>query len=233
MMPVAPKPAPTDPALRTCIDVYRNQARTEPVRIVWKRFRDSACGKSWFVELQSAYGHRCLYCDHSPTRSIDHRDAKSAGVADAFEWKNFRPSCGDCNRLKGTLATVDPVTADPFAFLEFDVTTGKPAARSTATRARRTKAETTLRLLNHPTFNDARRAKRKRVVDVLRRFTENEKGFDAARVLEELAANEPHRAIVRDLVLDAEADLHQWSALVRLAMKKLPTLKAWAVKPTT
>ncbi len=129
MMPVALKPTPTDPTLKAGIDVYRKQAKTEAIGIVWKRFRASACGAAWFKELERAYGHRCLYCDHSPARSIDHRYAKSASVERAFAWKNFRPSCGDCNRLKGTRAIVDPVSADPRVFIEYDVSTGKPACR--------------------------------------------------------------------------------------------------------
>lgn len=135
MMPVARKPAPRDPALNTCIEVYRKQAKTEPISTVWKRFRASTCGGSWIDALQSAYGHRCLYCDHAEGRSIDHRDAKSTSIARAFAWDNFRPSCLGCNNLKGTLAIVDPVSEDPRRFIEYDVSTGKPAPSPTATPA--------------------------------------------------------------------------------------------------
>jgi len=38
-MPVALKPAPIDPTLKTCIGEYRKQAKTEAIGIVWKRFR--------------------------------------------------------------------------------------------------------------------------------------------------------------------------------------------------
>lgn len=233
MMPVARKPAPTAPALDTCIEVYRKQAKTEPIETVWKRFRASACGKAWFEELKAAYGHRCLYCDHSPVRSIDHQQAKSASDGGALEWDNFRPSCGDCNHWKGTMVVVDPLSEDPRVFLQYDVTTGKPAPNPATTRARRKKADNTLRLLDLQTLNDARRAKRHKVVRALAGFVLGEKGHDAAHVLAELSAEEPHRAIVRDLVLDAEADLHQWSPLVRQAMQKLPTLKTWALAPLT
>lgn len=233
MMPVARKPAPTAPALDTCIEVYRKQAKAEPIETVWKRFRASACGKAWFEELKAAYGHRCLYCDHSPVRSIDHQQAKSASDDGALEWDNFRPSCGDCNHWKGTLKIVDPVSEDPRVFIEYDVSTGKPAPSPTTTPARRKKAEATIRLLDFQTLNEARRAKLRKVLLTLTGFMAGEKGYDAARVIEELAAEEPHRAIVRDLVLGAETNLHQWSPLVRQAMKKLPTLKTWALKPIT
>jgi uncharacterized protein (TIGR02646 family) len=200
---------------------------------VWKRFRASACGKSWFDELQRAYGHRCLYCDHAEGSSIDHRDAKSTSVERALDWNNFRPSCLGCNHRKGTTVTVDPVSEDPRLFIQYDVTTGKPAPRSTATPARRKKAKITIRLLDWQTLNDARRAKRQKVERALAGFVLGEKGYDAAHLLASLTANEPHRAIVRDLILDAEADLHLSSPLVRAAMQKLPALKTWALAPTT
>ncbi len=230
MMPVASQSAPESSALKTCIEVYRQQAQTEPIEKVWKRFRASTCGKSWIDALKSAYGHRCLYCDHAESHSIDHRDAKSATVDRAFAWSNFRPSCGDCNRLKSTLAIVDPLSEDPRDFIEYDLTTGKPTPITTP--ARQTKAKATSRLLDHQTLNDARRAKRQRVLNALVRFLADEAGHDEARVIEELAVEEPHRAIVRDLVLGAEADLHQWSPLVRQAMRKLPVLKTWTLNPT-
>ena len=233
MMPVARKPAPTAPALDTCIKVYRKQAKIEPIETVWKRFRASACGKAWFEELKAAYGHRCLYCDHAPVRSVDHQQAKSASDDGALEWDNFRLSCGDCNHWKGTMVIVDPVSEDPRLFIQYDVTTGKPAPRSTATPARRRKATLTIRLLDCQTLNDARRAKRQKVERALAGFVSGEKGYDAAHVLAELTAQEPHRAIVRDLILDAEAGLHGSSSLVRDAMQKLPTLKTWALQPAT
>lgn len=154
---------------------------------------------------KAAYGHRCLYCDHAPVRSVDHQQAKSASADGALAWDNFRPSCGDCNLWKGTMVVVDPLSEDPRVFLQYDVTTGKPAPNPATTRARRKKAENTLRLLDLQTLNDARRAKRHKVVRALAGFVLGEKGYDAAHVLAELSAEEPHRAIVRDLLLDAEA----------------------------
>jgi len=133
MMPVAPQPEPTDASLRSCLAGYRKQAKTEVIKIVWKRFRASNCGKSWFSALQRAYGHRCLYCDHAPTRVIDHSDAKSTNRAMAFAWDNLRPSCGDCNHQKGTSTIVDPLREDPRAFIEYDVSTGKPMQSPKAT----------------------------------------------------------------------------------------------------
>ncbi|MEO7331529.1 MAG: hypothetical protein ABI193_23345 [Minicystis sp.] len=223
---------PREAALETCIEVYRKQAKAEPIETVWKRFRASTCGGRWFLALQGAYGHRCLYCDHAPVRSIDHRDAKSRSVGSAFAWKNFRASCGDCNHLKGMQKIVDPVSEDPRAFITYDVSTGKPAPILAAKTARRKKAEVTIRLLDFQTLNEARRSKRHRVLDALTRFLAGEAGFDAARVRQELSADEPHRAIVRDLVLGADANLHQWSALVRQAMRRLPFLRTWALSPT-
>ena len=92
-------------------------------------------------------------------------------------------------------------------------------------------AESTIRVLDWQTLNEARRAKLRKVVRALTGFITGERGYGAAEVLAELAAREPHRAIVRDLVLGAEDDLHQWSPLVRQAVRQLPTLKTWALAP--
>jgi hypothetical protein len=86
-------------------------------------------------------------------------------------------------------------------------------------------------LLDNPTLNDERREKRKRVLGVMTRFCNGEAGFDAARVLAELAPTKSHRAIVRDLILTAEEDLDPWSDLVLETMQRIPGLKAWALSP--
>ncbi len=231
MMPIALMPAPSARLFKTCIAKYRKQAQTEAVEIVWKRFRASSCGASWFAALLAAYGCRCVYCDHSPVRSIDHRCAKTSDVRHAFAWKNFRPSCGDCNHQKGTGKIVDPLGEDPRGFIEYDVSTGKPAVSKKVTPRLQKKAESTMAILNYQTFNEARRAKRHRVLLVLAGFVNSEVGYDAARVMSELDAAEPHRAIVRDLIFGAEQNLHQWAPLVRGAIQKLPILKTWAQTP--
>jgi hypothetical protein len=41
----------------------------------------------------------------------------------------------------------------------------------------------------------------------------------------------PHRAIVRDLILDADEDLHRWAPLVREVVHRIPDVKAWALAP--
>ena len=104
-----------------------------------------------------------------------------------------------------------------------------PATKPT----QRKKSERTRLLLDFHTYNEARRAKLKRVLDVLTRFLDRERGYGPKRVRAELVDDEPHRAIVRDLILDAEADLHIWSPLLRKAMRVLPDLKAWALAPLT
>jgi hypothetical protein len=231
MMPVEPKPAPTDKTLKICIGRYRKRAKTHPIATVWKNFRGSDCGKQWLDALHNAYGHRCLCCDHAEGRTIDHRDAKSLTASRAFAWKNHRPCCMDCNNLKGTKTIVDPLTEDPRAFVVFDVYTGTPDVSPEVRPRQRKKAEDTLPLLDNQTLNEARRAKLRRVLDVLTRFLDDEAGFGRERVLAEFDEAEPHRAIVRDLILGAEDDLHRWSALVRHAMRRIRRLKAWALAP--
>jgi hypothetical protein len=233
MMPGKLRPAPRDRTLTTGIADYERRAEREPIEVVWKAFRASRCGDRWLDELHKAYGHRCLYCDHAEGRTIDHRDAKTRTSASAFTWSNHRPACGDCNRDKGTRQIVDPLTEDPRVFLVFDVNTGAPDVNPRVGRRRRDKAQNTLPLLDKHTLKEARRAKLRRVIDTMTRFVDDEPGHDAARVLAELAAAEPHRAIVRDLILGAEDDLHPWAALVREAMRRIRRLKAWALAPIT
>jgi hypothetical protein len=216
-----------------CLREYRRRARTQDVAAAWKAFRESACGRRWFHALLEAYGDRCLYCDHAPGRTIDHVRAKSVSATATFAWDNHRPCCGDCNHLKGIAPVVDPVTEDPRAIVVFDVTTGRPGPSPALKPRQRRKGESTRKLLDHQTLNDARRAKLHRVLDLLVRFLDGERGYGAARVRAELAEVEPHRAIVRDLVLGARrgADEHQWAPVVRKALRRMPELETWAVAP--
>lgn len=231
MMPVARRPRPSATDLDACLADYEQQATCEDVGVVWKRFRSSACGRRWFDALERAYGARCVYCDHAPGRTIDHCSPKSKGAAGVLAWRNWRVSCGDCNRLKGARTIIDPVRQDPRDFIIFDVTTGAPQVNPAADARRRKRAELAVQSLDHQTLNDARRAKRHRTLDVMSRFVEEEGGYDAARVLAELAQSELHRAILRDLILDAEADLHLWAPLVREVIRQIPELRSWALAP--
>ena len=140
-------------------------------------------------------------------------------------------SCGDCNRLKGTRRVVDPLREDPRSFVVYDVTMGKPTTSPASKSRQKTKVRDTLRLLDHQILNDARRAKRHKILDTMSRFLAGERGYGDATVLAELVEDEPHRAIVRDLILGAKDDLHTWSALVREVMRCLPALEAWARAP--
>lgn len=232
-MPRTLRSAPTNRTLLTCVEKYEKQATTKTVTTVWKNFRDSKCGHEWLDELHRAYGHRCLYCDHGPATTIDHRDAKTRTVAHAFTWDNHRPSCGDCNRDKGTKAVADPLTEDPHTFVVFDVDTGKPDVSPEADPGQQAKAGDTRRLLDRFAFNEARRKKVRDVTETMRRFLDGERGYDEARVFAELHERESHRAVVRDLILDAEQGLHGWSALVCSVTQRIPRLKAWALTPVT
>jgi hypothetical protein len=230
MMPVERRKAPRDLARRTSVEDYQRRAQKDGVEAAWKAFRASPGGKVWFEALQTAYGHRCLYCDHSPGRTIDHVLAKSASLAETFAWRNHRPSCGDCNRLKGKRPFVDPVAKDPRAFIVFDVATGKPAMSQTITprqKRKAEKAEHARRALDQQTLNDARRAMRQHLLSILVRFLDGERGVGSREVLAALADGEPHRAILRDLILEE----HAWSPLVRKATRRIPSLRTWAEAP--
>jgi hypothetical protein len=123
------------------------------------------------------------------------------------------------------------VTEDPHLFLVFDVNTGKPDVNPNAGPGRRAKAHFTRTLLDKHTLKEARRAKVRKVVDTMTRFLDGAPSYDVAKVLAELADEEPHRAIVRDLILDAEEDVYPWSSVIREATRRIPGLKAWAITP--
>jgi len=231
MMPIPRRDPPDAPELTKCLAEVRKRAKVEDVAALWKGFRKSPCGLGWVDALETAYGKRCMYCDHSPGRTIDHRAAKKKSASRVFVWSNWRLSCGDCNRLKGSSNIVDPLTEDPRDAVVFDVSTGAPSVNPNARSSKQKKGEATRKLLDHQTLNDARRAKLHRVLRELAGFVAHQPDFNEGRVLQEIAHLEPHRAIVRDLILDAEIDLHQYSPLVRAAVAKLPALRSWALAP--
>src|SRR5688572_10936817 len=127
MMPLQRRDPPDDPELTKGLADVRRRAKGEDFAALWKSFRSSACGLGWVNALEAAYGKRCMYCDHAPGRTIDHSTAKAKSASQMFAWENWRLSCGDCNRLKGSSTVVDPLTEDPRDAIVFDTATGAPA----------------------------------------------------------------------------------------------------------
>jgi len=145
-------------------------------------------------------------------------------------WANWRPSCGDCNNLKGTRRIVDPVRADPRHYVVFDLTTGAPVA--VGKRRAKTIAEATRVLLDNQTLNEARRAARVRMVEALERLGAGGSGArDRVKVL--LRPETPHRAVLRELLLEQDPTLNPYRSAVDAALNKAPELEDWAVDPRT
>lgn len=218
---------PKDPSLHACRKRYAENASPQDSK--WKAFRQSPCGQKWFKALADAYGGRCCYCDHAPARTIDHRTAKRArsGACEVYDWQNWLPACGDCNRLKGTKPVVDPVRVDPRRHVVFDVATGRPVSKG----GRRALGCTTVtRLhLDNQVLNDARRRAVQRAVAAMAEAVET----DSPRPLQRLLNRRtPHLAVVRDLVIEGDAQRESYRIIVQAAVKRFPGLLDWANEPT-
>lgn len=121
---------------------------------------------------------------------------------------------------------VDPVRDDPRKYILFDLTTGAPIA--VGVLRKKNIAEVTARLINNQTLNDARRATRDLIVAILKRFA---KGGDAREVAGITRAATPHRAILRELVLEEDQTLNPYRTIVEEALERMPALKRWALNP--
>lgn len=235
MMPTKFVPQPGDSILRGCQKKYR----ARPTQNNWKAFRnDKGCGERAVNALRVAYGSRCLYCDHAHGWTIDHAKPKAARPSMRFSWANWRLSCMDCNNKKGTKCFVDPVRHDPHDYLEFDLVTGAPIAVGSGRR--KAAANNAKDVLDNQTLNEARRAARMRMVELLGALSADARiradgkrmGTTRARdVAAMLDPATPHRAILRDLILEEDPVLNPHRALVDEALKQLPMLEAWARKP--
>lgn len=111
--------------------------------------------------MRIAYSRRCAYTAlhiHSGTGcdSVDHYRPTSHYPELAYTWDNYRYASLNANRIKGNLDVLDPckVDADWFA-LRLD--TFKIEARVDIPPEEKTRWENTLKILNDPTFCDARR----------------------------------------------------------------------------
>ena len=227
MMPAVFVRQPRDVALRRCIGRFRKKKASSDL---WKAFRkDDNCGARAIRNLQRAYGPRCLYCDHAYGWTIDHVAGKAATPGKRFLWANWRPACMDCNNKKGTARVVDPVRSDPRAYLVFDLATGAPVV--VASGRALPIAVATRAVLDNQTLNDARRAARARMVDLLRAVANGQRGAKQ-RALELLQPVFPHRAILRDLILEKDDALNPYRDTVAAAVAALPQLERWAKSPT-
>jgi 5-methylcytosine-specific restriction endonuclease McrA len=226
MMPATPAPQPADSKLRDCLRRYRKKTS----KTAWKQFRaDGTCGATALGHLHAAYGTRCIYCDHAHGRSIDHVTPKGSKAAKQLTWSNWRAACMDCNNQKGTKRIVDPVKTDPRTYVVFDIVTGEPVV--VATGKAKPVADATVVVLDNHTLNEARRAACVAIVAALKRVVDGEPGAIVS-FMELLERTTPHRAVLRELVLEEDRALNPYRDVVEAALVRMPTLAGWAAQPT-
>ena len=231
-MPVLRRVRPKGAALSACVKGWVIKARGGAGAAAWKGFRRSDCGSKWFDALVTAYGRRCVYCDHSPARTIDHVKPKAATPAAVFDWNNWLPACGECNRLKGTkVGLIRPHAEDPGEFIIFNVVTGAPDANTRGVPRKARKGVKTIKKLDldHQVLNDARRTVRERAVEMFLKLGRGE--LTPGEVVNGLRSNPAHSAIIRELILEADGALNPYLGIVQQAVALIPQLAAWAARP--
>jgi len=236
LMPIVAVGSPKATPLHKCIKSWKSRVKAaSKVRAAWNRFRGSDCGREWYAALLAAYGKRCVYCDHSPAHTIDHRGATAGakGRGRVLAWTNWAPCCGDCNRLKGTSrGLVDPFREDPRKYLAFGPLTGAPQVRPGANGAGRKKGLRTIGVLRlgHEVLNDGRRTTCRSLVRALKDYVQEPRAASRANVCRESEAAPPHRAALRDLIL-TPAEAGPYEPIVAAALTLFPELRTWAENP--
>jgi len=226
MMPRRRPGKPRDKEAERCLRAARAAG------LAWKLFRERSCGQRWWEHLRAAYDSRCVYCDHSPARTIDHHAPKSKSKQREYDWNNWRAACGDCNRLKSRRRPFDPTREDPRKGLGFEPDTGKPFFRPKCSRAARSRAQASMELgLDNQTFNEARRQTVRGFLSLLadhieKRRTRSTKTAILDYLRDPGAGN---RAVLRDLIL--EHRLSVYGPIVEKALRSIPELAAWAMAP--
>jgi uncharacterized protein (TIGR02646 family) len=126
----------------------------------WDRRRKSTPILAAFSVLKRMAGarERCMYCVDSEASDIEHFWPKSPHPERLFVWENLLIACTKCGRFKGkqfprtddgSPLLIDPVTENPWEFLDFDPDTGNIVARYLlASESYSKKGETTVAILH-------------------------------------------------------------------------------------
>jgi uncharacterized protein (TIGR02646 family) len=130
MIPVAPAPEPAsfDAKVRTPGKAWLVKKGLSGANEVPKGMKISAVWTECLPEMLDAYDRICAYASlkiHAVTgaSSVDHFAPKSRGLADAYEWDNYRLACAKLNARKNNFDDVlDPFTmaADTFRLNTLD-----------------------------------------------------------------------------------------------------------------
>ncbi|MFV8756215.1 HNH endonuclease [Nannocystaceae bacterium ST9] len=109
-------------------------------RETWKSKDSQAWGEIRAALRSMSTGSlRCMYCEDSAGRDIDHYHPKSSFPFRAYDWQNYLWACSICNSnykrdrfptSKGRPTLIDPTRDDPADYLEFDPRTGKWFAKA-------------------------------------------------------------------------------------------------------
>lgn len=131
-----------------------------PKRLGPKRKKLAPLWTRMLPEMRKLYRRVCaytaLYIHRGTGRdTVDHYLDKDTHPDRAYDWDNYRYACIDVNRLKGTTSVLDPfeVCDDWFGLnlVSFEVELRVPSGPDT------TKWAKTLKILNDPSFCDARK----------------------------------------------------------------------------
>lgn len=229
MMPIRRAVEPEDELLK-CLDRVKGKKSSATIHEQWKAFRSSKCGQVWFTHMSLFQHRRCCYCDSAPARTIDHVDAKATFDL-AFKWTNWVCTCGDCNRLKGTRFCIDPRAGDPRRFLAIDPMTGEVDVRGGLGRRLALRAQNTVNMgLSHQVLNDARRRVALDVVTWVRRVLSGDV-YWRGRLEKATEPESPHRAVIRDLILEEDDALNPFAPLLKKFVLAYPEFMDWARRP--
>lgn len=150
---------------------------------------------------------KCAYCEQEAIEfQIDHVRPKARHPAHTFNWDNFLPSCGPCNKIKGELpdtelgqpAILDPSGEDPGAHIKWETNGwGRPRGHLSGAALRRTmRTLTALKLLE----GGRPEARQRALIDATGALELAERDPSPKHVealTESLRPNAPHRAILR------------------------------------
>jgi uncharacterized protein (TIGR02646 family) len=156
--------------------------------------------------LQMSLG-KCAYCEQEAVGfEVEHVRPKALHPARTFDWVNFLPSCGPCNKAKGAIpetedsvsAVLDPVGEDPGAHIKWGENGwGRPRKKIQGVALRRTE-----RTLSDLGLNKASRpgARQRALLDATWALDAVERDPSPKHIealIESLRPNAPHRAILR------------------------------------
>jgi uncharacterized protein (TIGR02646 family) len=204
----------------------------------WSYFRSSRpdeAGDKVFDALSDCFHRKCVYCEQTAPRTIEHFFPKTNYPRKLFRWNNFLLSCRNCNTGRGERLELDasgaplllnPTHDEPLDYLGWDPLTGAMVVNPTPgyeERATRTISDMVLYL-----YDQERLLKLKLVEFLLARALDEDPASSEEakrRLHDELLPSRPWLGAVREMVLRPKSERHR--LLVDAALAKLPEIRVW------